>query len=325
MLHLLLLVIFQSLAQSDDAPKIAIFTPTPDSKNTSAGFPVLLRIPQTLIAKSVDREFQHTASVQQEILGTKSTGTSLCRGTVVCSIEEKAEGAAFLCRISGTVQSESNGTNGPAIIQSHASTSYIAQKQFYFDGHKFDSLPTSVVSRTQLTITGVGSTLPRLRGRIVRHVATQRTHQSLAQAEAITQAITDCELRQRIDAEFDSRISEMNQKLATRLSVLKYFPAAGNQIHFHSLTDGLEIGLGTETLSSLSNVASRTPIGDSVELWLQPNKDLIAARPIAELLFSTAPAWLSTYLSHNPTLFEPNADKMKIEPPNGWLVFRINE
>ncbi len=325
MLQLFLSVVLQSLVLWDDLPNIAIFAPTPGTKNASEGFPVLLRIPQTLIAKSVDREFQHTAPVQHEVLGTKSTGTAHCRGTVVCSIEARVDGAAFSCRISGTVQSETCGTNGPATIQSHACTSYVAYKQFFFDGHSFNSVPTTVASRTQLTITGVGSTLPRLRGRIVRHVATQRAHQSLPQAEAITQAITDRELCQRIDAEFDSRISEMNLKLASRLSVLKYFPAAGNRIHIHSFTDGVEIGLGNETLSSWNHVAPRTPIGDSVELWLQPKKELIAARPITELLFSTAPAWLSAYLSHNPTLFEPHAKKMTIQPRDGWLVLQLHE
>ncbi|HUP78726.1 MAG TPA: hypothetical protein VM260_09240, partial [Pirellula sp.] len=325
MFSLLLFVVLQSSARSDDLPNIAIFAPTSRTKTTSEGFPVLLRIPQTLIAKSVDREFQHTAPVQQEVLGTKSTGTSHCQGTVVCSIEEMADGAAFSCRISGTVQSETCGTNGPATIQSHACTSYVAHKRFFLDGHKFSSVPTSVVSRTQLTISGVGSTLPRLRGRIVRNVATQRAQQSLTQAEAITQVITDRELCQRIDAEFDLRISEMNQKLATRLSVLKYFPTAGNRIHIHSFTDGVEIGLGTEPLGRRSHVASRTPIGDSVELWLQPKTDLIVAGPFTELLFSTAPAWLSAYLSHNPALFEPHAKKISIQPHDGWLVLQLHE
>ena len=325
MLTLLLIVVLQSLAPSEGLPNIAIFATREGSRNSSEGFPVLLRIPQTLIAKSVDREFQHTGPVQQEVLGTKSTGTAHCRGSVVCSMEEKVDGAAFSCCISGTVQSETCGTNGPATFQSHACTSYVAHKRFSFDGHKFKSSPTSVVSRTQLTITGVGSTLPRLRGRIVRQVATRRAFQSLPEAEAITQAITDRELCQRIDAEFDSRISEMNQKLATRLSVLKYFPAAGNRIHFHSFTDGLEIGLGTETLRSANYLASRTPIGDSVELWLQPKRDVIAAGPITELLFSTAPAWLSTYFSHNPNLLEPHAKKITVQPHDGWLVLRLNE
>ena len=328
MLHLLLVVVLQSWIQADDVPKSAIFAPTPGIKHTSEGFPVLLRIPQSLIAKSVDRDFEHSAPVQQEVLGTNSSGTAHCRGTVVCSIEEKTEGAAFSCRISGTVESETCGTNGPATIQSHACTTYVAHKRFYFDGHKFNSIPTSVVARTQLTITGVGSTLPRLRGRIVRHVATQRANQSHAQAEAITQAITERELCQKIDADFDSRISEMNQKLAARLSVLKYFPASGNRIHIRSFTDGVEIGLGTETHSGSNHVASRTPIGESVELWLQPKKDLIgliAARPFTEWLFSAAPKWLSTYLSHNPSLLKTHDKKMIVEPLDGWLVLRLNE
>ena len=117
----------------------------------------------------------------------------------------------------------------------------------------------------------------------------------------------------------------MNQNLATRLSVLKYFHAAGNRIHIHSFAEGLEIGLGTETIQGSKYIASRTPIGDSVELWLQPKKDLIAARPITELLFSTAPAWLSAYLTHTPNLFERHADRTPIKPPDGWLVLRLNE
>ena len=325
MLSLLLFVVLQSWIQADDVPKIAIFLPTPGIKNTSEEFPVLLRIPRSLIAKSVDRDFQHIAPVQQEVLGTNSTGTAHCEGKVTCTIEEMVDGAAFSCRISGTVQSDTCGTNGPATIQSRACTSYVAHKRFSFDGHKFSSFPTTLAARTQLTITGIGSTLPRLRGRIVRHVANQRSQQSHAEAEAITQAITERELCQRIDADFDSRISEMNQKLEKRLSLLKYYPAAGKRVHLRSFTDGVEIGLGTETLRSSNNVASRTLIGDSVELWLQPKKDLIAARPITELLFSTAPTWLLTYLSHNPLLLEPHDKKLIVEPRNGWLMLRLNE
>ena len=325
MLPLLLFVVLQSWIQSDVVLKIAISVPTLDNENTSDGFPVLLRIPQSLIAKSVDRDFQHTDPVQHKVLGTTSTGTADCRGTVSCTIEEKEEGAAFSCRITGTVQSETWGTNGPAIIESHAYTAYVAQKRFFFDGHKFNSFPASVNARTQLTITGVGSTLPRLRGRIVRHVAIQRAHQSLAQANAITQAITERELCQRIDSEFDTRISEMNQKLATRLSVLKYFPASGNRLHIRSFVDGVEIGLGTESLIGSNYVATRSPIGDLVELWLQPKTDLIAARPIPELLFNTAPTWLLTYLSHHPTLLKPHDKKLIVESHSGWLVLRLNE
>ena len=297
----------------------------PQSEYKHEQFPVLLRIPLALIAKSIDRDFQHSAPVQQEILGTNSTGTAHCQGTVKCAIKEKSEGAAFSCRISGTVQSETCGTNGPATIQSRADTSYVAHKPFFFDGLQFKSIPTTVVSRTQLTITGVGSTLPLLRGRIVRRVATQRAQQSHSHAEAITQTITERELCQQINAEFDARISEMNQKLATSLSVLKHFPSAGNRLHIRSFPDGVEICLGTETSNSSNRVEPRTPIGDSIELWVQSKSDLIAEMPMAEFLLSTAPTWLATYLALNPTLLQPHDKKLILETHRGWLVLRLNE
>ena len=153
MLSLLLFVALQSWIEADDIPKITIFAPTQGIKNASEVFPVLLRIPQSLIAKSVDQDFQHSAPVQQEVLGTKSTGTAHCEGKVTCTIEEMVDGAAFSCRISGTVQSDTCGTNGPATIQSHACTTYVAHKRFFFDGYRFSSFPTTLAARTQLTIT----------------------------------------------------------------------------------------------------------------------------------------------------------------------------
>lgn len=325
MLTLLVFVILQSGTLPDDLPKIVTPTPTPSIKNESEAFPVLLRIPEALIVKSVDRDFQHSAPVQQKVLGTSATGTTHCQGTVTCIIEEMVEGAAFSCRISGTVRSDTCGTNGPATIQSHAYTSYIANKRFFFDKHQFNSFPTTVVAHTQLTITGVGSTLPRLRGRIVQHVATQRAQQSRSQAESIAQALTERELCQQIDADFATRLSEMNQKLANRLSLLKYFPAVEHRVHVRSFTGGVEIGLGTAAENSANRVESRTPMGDSVELWFRPQIDLIPERPIPELLLSSAPTWLATFFSHNPTLLEPHDKKVFAEAHSGWLVFRLNE
>ena len=325
MLTLLLFVFLQSGTLPDTLPRIVTPTPTPTIKNDSEAFPVLLRIPQALIVKSVDRDFQHSAPVQQKVLGTSATGTSHCQGTVTCVIEEMIEGAAFSCRISGTVRSDTCGTNGPATIQSHAFTSYVAHKRFVFDKHQFISFPTTVVAHTQLTNTGIGSTLPGLRGRIVKQVATQRAQQSRSQAESIAQGLTERELCQQIDADFATRLSEMNQKLANRLSLLKYFPVVENRVHVRSFTGGVEIGLGTATENSANRVESRTPLGESVELWLRPQIDLIAERPIPELLFSSAPTWLTTFFSHNPTLLEPHDRTVFAEVHNGWLVFRLKE
>jgi hypothetical protein len=128
------------------------------------GVPLLLRIPATWIAKSVNRDFEHNAPVNQVILGTTSSGNTYCKGQVTCSIMDNPTGVSILCSIDGTVNSVTCGANGPATISSESVTLYHSTKNLTFDGKRFASNPASLSSCTQVTITGVGSSLPGLRG-----------------------------------------------------------------------------------------------------------------------------------------------------------------
>ncbi len=325
MFSLLLAFVLQSASLTAEPTEVVVGTPSSPTKATTDDFPVLIRIPHSLISKGVDRDFTHASTVQREVMGTNSSGTAHCQGTVTCTIETKANGAAFCCRISGTVRSDTCGTNGPAIIKSNAVTSYVAHKRFSFDGHLFTSSPAMVVANTRLTITGIDSTLPGLRGRIVRRVATQRAEQSHSQAESITKSMTEQELCERIDADFDTRIVEMNQSFSKRLKILKHFPSAGNKIHIRSHPDRVEICLGRALIRPSEEIGVRAPIGNAIELWMRIDPGLIAQTPIATFLVSHAPTWLATYLSSNPNLFVPVNKELAIEAHDGWVVFRLNE
>ena len=325
MFSFLLVVFLQFSSLTVEPPDVVVATPTSPTEATADNFQLLIRIPHSLISKGVDRDFQNSSTVQREVMGTNSKGTAHCQGTVTCTIETKTDGAAFCCRISGTVQSDTCGTNGPAIIHSNAYTSYVAHKRFSFDGHQFTNSPASVVANTRLTITGIDSTLPRLRGRIVRRVATQRAEQSHSQAESITMSLTEQELCERIDADFDARIVELNQSFAKRLSILKHFPSAGNKIHIRSHPDRVEICLGKALIRPSGGIGVRAPMGNAIELWLRIDPGLIAQTPIAAFLVSKAPNWLATYLSSNPNLFVAVNKEIAIEAHDGWVVLRLNE
>ncbi len=325
MFTLLLAVLLQSSSVTVETPAVVVASPPSAREAIADDFPVMIRIPLSLISKGVDRDFKHSSTVQREVMGTNSKGTAHCQGTVTCTIEEKTDGAAFCCRISGAVQSDTCGTNGPAIIQSNAFTSYVAHKRFSFDGYQFTTAPASVVANTRLTIIGIDSTLPRLRGRIVRRVATQRAEQSHSQAETITRSMTEQELCQRIDADFDARIVELNQSFAKRLSFLKHFPSAGNRVHIRSHPDCVEICLGKAPIRPSDGIEVHTPMGNAIELWLRIDPGLIAQKPIAAFLVSKAPTWLATYLSSNPNLFVAVNKEIAIEVHDGWLVLRLSE
>jgi len=287
--------------------------------------PLLLRIPATLIAKAVNRDFEHKGPVNQVLLGTTSVGTSQCKGQVTCVVEDNPDSISILCNINGTVKSKTDGTNGPAIIHSAATTQYVATKRLTFDGKLFASNPAAVSCCTQLTISEIQSTLPRLRGRLVVRVATARARDTKQQVEGIINSQTDLELRQRIDAEFETRVADLNKQFEGHLAILKYVPGTKNQLRLRSRMDGVELALGHSLLKPSESEEHQPPIGESVEIWLMRNENLVANKPLTSILFNKVPFWLSTYFSETPLFLKPDERKWGIELGEKWIVVRLHE
>ena len=297
----------------------------PGVAEDDGGVPLQLRIPAKMIAKSVNRDFEHRGPVNQVLLGTTSIGTSHCTGQVTCVVEDNPAGVSILCTITGIVESKTCGTNGPAIIHSTATTRYVATKRLTFDGKLFSSNPASVSSCTQLKINGIASTLPRLAGRLVIRVASARATESQSLVEAIIKKQTEEELCQRIDADFETRTADLNKQFASRLAILKYVPGANKQLRLRSRIDGVELAVGHKLLHSLESKESLPPIGESVEIWLMSNENLTANRPMTATLFSKVPIWLSTYFSENPLFQKPDERKWGIELGEKWIVLKLHE
>ena len=172
---------------------------------------------------------------------------------------------------------------------------------------------------------GISSSLPGLRGRLVKHVATKRARESNAQAEEIVGSQTEAELIQRIDADFHVRIADLNRQFANGLSIFKRFPSAEKNLHLRSAKDGAEVALGRLSQHGVEKVENRKPIGEMLELWLRRNENLVATGPVAAMLFSKPPIWLSTYFSENPMFKEPDDRKWGMEIREKWIVIRMHE
>jgi len=287
--------------------------------------PLMLRIPAKLIAASVNRDFEHNSPVKQVLLGTDSIGTSHCKGQVTCVVEDNPAGVSILCLIAGSVESKTRGTNGPAIIHSVATTKYVSKKSLTFDGKVFASDPASVTSATHITITGIESTLPRLRGRIVIRVATVRAQESQAQVEAIIKSQTEAELCQRIDADFEVRVAELNRQFASRLAILNFIPGGNNKLQLRSRRDGIELALGQPRVHTTEPQEKQPSIGESVEVWLRRNENLVASGAMTTILFTKAPKWLSSYFSETPLFLKPDERKWGVEFGEKWIVLKLHE
>ena len=162
-----------------------------------------------------------------------------------------------------------------------------------------------------------------MRGLIVRNVATKRAQQSHSQAEAITHAITEKELCERIDAELDSRVVAMNVQLGKKLSIVNSFVSAGNQMRVRSSRDGVEVGFmnGTRSFPTVSGSDS----GNSIELWLRSRRYNGVESTKMGMLIAQSPNWLATYLTNSPSLSAYHTQTLDLETHAGWLVLRLHE
>ena len=319
----LLGALMHSSIYSQSAPLVEEVVASPQVV-TDERIPLLLRIPASVIAKSVDRDFHHTSPIQREILGTQSIGVAECHGSVTCELVEHSKGAQLCCRVSGTISSDTCGTNGPAIIQAHAHTDYTAYKIAIFDGHQFTTSPATVQLKTQIKVNGIGSSLPGLRGRIVRRVATKRATESHAQAESITTDLTAQELCQRIDADFDERIQALNQKLKRNISILKQFGITGERLVVRSFHDCVEVGVLAKDQDGEKTLGVRRPARESIELWVKlAPTNLLKQLTMAQLL-KLAPIGLSRFLEDHPRLSKLDK-KFNVEFYKDWIVLDLRE
>lgn len=297
--------------------------------------PVLacLRIPASLIAKEASQSFQHNSAVDRVVLGTHSRGTANCQGQVSCELREQAHAAEFVCHISGTVSSLTRGSNGPALINSTADTVYTAAKSILFDGRQLSSQPAVVSARTRVQITGIGSTLPGLRGRVVKRVAARRAADSLPEAEAITQRLTLDELQQQIDDEFARRLKSLNRQLALRLSILEAFSKSDYALSISSHAEYIQIlfagrGVDSQTIAAIPSF----PQGPKAVLWLplprsdaklrdeNQNMDRWGLEDAAKFL----PLWLSVPLSPLKATVDARTPRVDLLRHAGWIGFEID-
>ncbi|MCC7335691.1 MAG: hypothetical protein IT422_11370 [Pirellulaceae bacterium] len=287
-----------------------------------------LRIPASLITDEASRSFQHTAPVDRVVLGTHARGTAECQGEVRCEMGQQPSAAELVCHISGTVRSQTCGTNGPALINSTAETSYTATKRIVFDGRQLTTQPAVVNARTQIQITGIGSIAPRLRGRIVERVATRRAADSRLEAERITCRLTADELQQHIDNEFSQRIVSLNRKLAMRLAILDGFKDNEYALSISSRPEYIQILYARRETNSQTDAAlPNFPLGDKLVLWipLPDSKSAINDEEAwgLEDVKGFLPLWLYAPVSRIKAKIDESTPRLDLLRHSNWIGFEF--
>lgn len=201
-----------------------------------------VRVSEDLTRVLMQQQVDRSTPIADCVLGTSISGSGTLHGTLDVEFVPSLQNAVIQTAFSGTIATNTHGVNGPAQIMAVGNTQINAGSRLMLDANGMRSTPTSSRACVNTTITGICSTSPGLRGRIVRRVASKKAAQSKGQAEAIAGQHAE----KKFNAEMDQNVSQqvgtanaaIQSKVREPLERLSLFP---QQVDFRTSPDELTV------------------------------------------------------------------------------------
>lgn len=185
--------------------------------------PVIIRVSEDLFNSG--SEIESTSDVDSCILGIRNLGEADVIANTSIEFVPASDAAHLKIRFRGHFTADTRGRKGPAIIQSqstmrfdlHMSATFDREDGFVAGDPDGDVIPTE--SRRT-----VSSTLPGLRGRIVKNVARRRMAETKHQVEQICIANAREQLIVEMERRVKKQLEQANQRLVNLKARLKEQP-----------------------------------------------------------------------------------------------------
>lgn len=164
---------------------------------------IYIRLSRAYLERTTHRDVSRQSAVNDNILGTPVTGVADTSAQVNFELQPNRNAAVGMLRFAGTERHQTVANGGPVQLFYYGATQFESTKMIWFDGQGLHVTPATSTARSQSTLTGTQTSLPRLRGRISLRIARGREAEQHAQAEEITAQ----HVRRRIDKAFDESTS----------------------------------------------------------------------------------------------------------------------
>jgi hypothetical protein len=293
---------------------------------------VVLRISGELLDRTLASDINKQDDVDMMVVGVRARGPSRTSGKSTVQPKPAANEAAFQVTVTGESRSDTRGRSGPAIVNSRSVTKWQVDKTIRFENGKFVTRPGTIESQTNLWSTGIGSTLPGLRGRLVKRIGTERELELRPAATRSVDRQTSEKVLAEVDHTIDQKINDLNKRIQSEAVLAKLLPLldsslvnmSTNETCIHLAFFGAEAS--TATVCPLDRLEPA-----ETELWINASM-LPTALPAPPALPDGAQNWINQNLL-GITLPEialpvPLADDKGALPPmtvqlvDDWIVLR---
>ena len=182
---------------------------------------VWVRMSKEYLEDYLTRNVDRKKPVRDYILGTTLVGESRTTGKTRLVLHPDDQRALGEVEFVGEVHARTTGRNGPARLQYLSDSTFHARKKLVIGESGLVASPATARAPSRLTLTGIQTTLPGLRGRIAQRIATRREANSRSQANAIVSDHTADDIREDLDNKLNEAVAAIHTKVQAQIAALK--------------------------------------------------------------------------------------------------------
>jgi SLA1 homology domain 1, SHD1 len=177
---------------------------------------VYVRVSRQFLEDYVERSVRRTKPVNDYILGVRIEGESDTRGKT--SLELLPSSGRLMGEIAfeGTVHAQTRGYKSPVVLHQVSESRFRSSKLISLDNNGLRVAPATTTAPTDLTTTNIGTSLPRLRGRIATRIAWGRVANAHQEAESITSQHTAATVSHDFDERIDQSVAKVREVFKTK-------------------------------------------------------------------------------------------------------------
>jgi len=181
---------------------------------------IYVRLSKPFLERISATDISESGPVNDVILGSPVTGTSKTVGVAHVELQpSETEGLAEI-HLFGSTTYDAVADGGPVRIFEHGITGFASSKALRVDGQGIAIGPAATNAKTWSVITGVATSLPRLRGRIALRVGSRRAEESREEAAEVTSQHTAAQINHEFDVAASAQVADLYKSIREQLADL---------------------------------------------------------------------------------------------------------
>jgi hypothetical protein len=178
---------------------------------------VYVRVSRQFLEDYAERSVRRTKPVNDHILGARIEGESDTRGKTTLELLPSSGRLLGKITFEGTVHAQTRGYKSPVVLHQVSDSTFRSTKLISLDEKGLHVSPATTTAPTDLKTTDIGTSLPRLRGRIATRIAWRRVGDAHQEAESITAQHTAATVSHDFDERIDQSVAKVREVFKSKI------------------------------------------------------------------------------------------------------------